>query len=92
MSSISNTETVLLDWRDNDGTLAAATHGEGLYSATAASPLPVELCSFSGILQNGKVKFLLKTETGVDNYGSEILRSVYPTLGGLRLMFTLNPI
>jgi len=43
VSSIGNTEIVLLDWRDNDGTLAAATHGKGLYSATAASPLTVKL-------------------------------------------------
>jgi len=53
LSFISNTVTAMLDWRDNDGTLAVATRGKGVYSATAASPLPVELCSFSGILQNG---------------------------------------
>jgi len=92
VSSIGNTATVMLNWRDNDRTLAVATHGKGVYSATAASPLPVELSSFSGILQNPKVNLLWKPETGVDNYGSEILRAVYPTLGGPRPIFTPNPI
>ena len=53
VSSIGNTEIVLLDWRDNDGTLAAATHGKGLYYAPVTYPLPVELCPLSGILKNG---------------------------------------
>ena len=76
VSSIGNAVTVMLDWRDNDGTLAAATHGKGVYTAPVTSPLPVELSSFSGIFQNGKVKLLWKTETEVNNYGFEILRFV----------------
>jgi hypothetical protein len=68
------------------------TSGKGVYSAAAAFPLPVELNSFSGILHNGKAKSLLKTETVLNNYGSEILRAVFPTVGGLRPIFTLNPI
>ncbi|MCH8035283.1 MAG: T9SS type A sorting domain-containing protein [Bacteroidetes bacterium] len=74
VSSVGNTVTVMLDWRDNDGTLAAATHGKGVYTTLITSPLPVELSSFSGIFQNGKVKLLWKTETEVNNYGFEILR------------------
>ena len=31
VSSIGNTVTVMLDWRDNDGTLAAATHGKKVF-------------------------------------------------------------
>ncbi len=75
MSSIGNAVTVMLDWRDNDGTLAAATHGKGVYTSLITSPLPVELTSFSGIFQNGKVKLLWKTETELNNYGFEIERT-----------------
>jgi len=38
------------------------------------SPLPVELSSFSGIFQNGKVILLWRTETEVNNYGFEVER------------------
>ena len=44
--------------------------------------MPVELSSFSGIFQNGKVKLLWRTETEVNNYGFEIFRTVYPAVGG----------
>jgi hypothetical protein len=62
----------MLDWRNSDGTLAAATHGKGVYTTLITSPLPVELSSFSGIFQNGKVKLLWRTETEVNNYGFEV--------------------
>ena len=75
VSSIGNAVTVMLDWRDNDGTLAAATHGKGVYTTLITAPLPVELTSFTGIYQNGKVKLLWKTETEVNNYGFEIERA-----------------
>jgi hypothetical protein len=75
VGSIGNAVTVMLDWRDNDGTLAAATHGKGVYTAPVTSPLPVELSSFSGIFQNGKVNLLWKTEIEVNNYGFEIERT-----------------
>jgi len=75
VSTIGNAVTVMLDWRDNDGTLAAATHGKGVYTTLITSPLPVELTSFSGVFQNGKVKLLWKTETEVNNYGFEIERA-----------------
>jgi len=59
VSSIGNEVTVMLDWRDNDGTLAAATHGKGVYtSSLITSPLPVELSAFSGVYQDEKVKLL----------------------------------
>ena len=74
VGSIGNAVTVMLDWRDNDGTLAAATHGKGVYTTQITSPLPVELSAFSGIYQDGSVKLLWRTETEVNNYGFEILR------------------
>jgi hypothetical protein len=43
------------DWRDNGGILATATYGRGVYTTHVTSPLPVELNSFSGLFQNGKV-------------------------------------
>jgi hypothetical protein len=73
VSSIGNAVTVMLDWRDNDGTLAAATHGKGVYTTVITSPLPVELSVFGGIYQDGSVKLLWRTETEVNNYGFEIL-------------------
>ncbi|MGB5896029.1 MAG: hypothetical protein WBG58_17775 [Ignavibacteriaceae bacterium] len=48
----------MLDWRDNDGTLAAATHGRGVNTVLVTSPLPIELSLFSDIFQNCKVKLL----------------------------------
>jgi len=78
VSSIGNTVTVMLDWRNSDGTLAAATHGKGVYTSLITSPLPVELSSFSGIFQNGKVKLLWRTETEVNNYGFEVERKNPP--------------
>jgi hypothetical protein len=81
LSSIGNALTVMLDWKDNDGTLAAATHGRGVYTALVTSPLPIELSLFSGIFQNCKVKLLWKTEPGIINCCFEILRAVYPPVG-----------
>jgi hypothetical protein len=78
VSSIGNAVTVMLDWRDNDGTLAAATHGKGVYTTSITSPLPVELSSFSVIFQNREVKLLWETETEVNNYGFEIERTASP--------------
>jgi len=78
VSSIGNAVAVMLDWRDNDGTLAAATHGKGVYTAPVTSPLPVELSLFSGIFQNGKVKLLWRTETEVNNYGFDVERKNPP--------------
>jgi hypothetical protein len=77
VSSIGNAVTVMLDWRNNDGTLGAATHGKGVYTTLITSPLPVELNSFTGIFQNGKVKLLWKTETELNNYGFEIERTTF---------------
>jgi len=49
VSSVGNTVTVMLDWIENDRALAAGSHSKGVYSATAASPLPFELSLFSNI-------------------------------------------
>ena len=49
VSSVGNTVTVMLELGDNDGTLAAATHGKGVYAPPITSPLPAELSLFSNI-------------------------------------------
>jgi len=53
------------------------------------SPLPVELSSFSGIFQNGKVILLWRTETEVNNYGFEVERKNPPLPTG---QAGLNPL
>jgi hypothetical protein len=66
----------MLDWRDNDGTLAVATHGRGIFTTQIAEPLPVELSSFTAkVLREGGVKLDWRTETEVSNYGFEIERT-----------------
>lgn len=74
VSSIGNAVTVMLDWRDNDGTLAAATHGKGVYTAPVTSPLPVELTSFSATLKDKEVLLNWSTATEVNNYGFDVER------------------
>jgi len=78
VSSIGNAVTVMLDWRDNDGTLAAATHGKGVYTAPVTSPLPVELTSFSAILRDKEVLLNWSTATEVNNYGFDVERKNPP--------------
>lgn len=56
------------------GTLAVATHGRGVFSASISSPLPVELISFTGVYENSKVQLFWKTATELNNYGFEIER------------------
>lgn len=40
-SSVGNVVTEMLDWRPSDGTLAAATHGRGVFTTTISAPLEV---------------------------------------------------
>jgi hypothetical protein len=40
-TSIGNVVTEMLDWRPSDGTLAAATHGRGVFTTTISTPLDV---------------------------------------------------
>ncbi len=44
--------------------------------------LPVELTSFSASVKNSEVTLNWETATEVSNYGFEILRRVYPAVGG----------
>ena len=46
VSEIGNVVCTILDWRNNDGTLAVATHGRGIFTTLITAPLPVELIIF----------------------------------------------
>jgi hypothetical protein len=75
ISDIGNVVCVMLDWRDNDGTLAVATHGRGIFTTSITTAFPVELSSFTAkVLKNGGVQLDWRTETEADNYGFEIHR------------------
>jgi hypothetical protein len=77
VSDIGNAVCVMLDWRDNDGTLAAATHGRGIFTTPILTALPVELSSFTAqVLRNGGVQLDWTTETEIDNYGFELERRI----------------
>ena len=76
VSDIGNVVCVMLDWRDNDGTLAVVTHGRGIFTTQITTPLPVELSSFTAkVLRNGGVQLDWTTETEVDNYGFNVERT-----------------
>ena len=77
VSDIGNVVCVMLDWRDNDGTLAVATHGRGIFTTPITTALPVELSLFTAnVLRGGGVKLGWRTETEINNYGFEVERKV----------------
>ena len=74
VSEIGNVVCTMLDWRDNDRTLAVATHGRGIFTTLVEIPLPVELSSFTATTIGTNVKLSWNTATEVNNYGFEIER------------------
>ncbi len=74
VTEIGNVVSVMIDWRNNDGTLAAATHGKGVFTTQITTPMPVELISFQGNYTNGAVQLNWETATELNNYGFEIER------------------
>jgi hypothetical protein len=57
----------------------------GTYSGNGTlceGQLPVELSSFTASVEKKSVHLAWRTETEVDNYGFEILRRIYPAVGG----------
>ncbi len=89
-STIGNVICASLDWRSDLGTIAktspneinavgavtlgVGTHGRGAFQGTLETPLPVELVTFAGIYDEGKVELQWKTETEVNNFGFDIER------------------
>lgn len=72
---IGNVVTDMIDARESDGTVIAGTHGNGVFSATIADPLPVEIASFSASTRGTTALISWSTTTEVNNYGFEIQRS-----------------
>jgi len=77
VSDIGNVVCVMLDWRDNDGSLTVATHGRGIFTTPILTALPVELSLFTAkILRGGGVRLDWRTETEINNFGFEVERRV----------------
>ena len=64
-NEIGNVVCTMLDWRNNDGTLAVATHGMGVFTTQITAPLPVELSSFTASAKNGSIQLDWRTETEI---------------------------
>lgn len=64
--------------------LRVATHGNGVYEADIDLIVPVELISFTGMVENNKVKLNWTTATETNNQGFEVERraSLNPSKGG----------
>jgi hypothetical protein len=76
VNEIGNVVCTMLDWRNNDGTLAVATHGRGIFTTSITTPLPVELSLFTAkVLKSGGVQLSWQTKTEVSNYGFEVERA-----------------
>lgn len=75
-NSIGNAVVVGLDFRANDGTLIAATHGRGVFETQITTVLPVELISFGAVNNGNNVTLSWATLTEVNNYGFNIERKI----------------
>ena len=64
-----------------------SSQANGPYYSAPASPLPVELTSFSALTQNNSVNLTWETATEVNNYGFEIERTVVGTTHELSLQW-----
>jgi hypothetical protein len=74
-TTIGNVVTEMLDWRPSDGTLAAATHGRGVFTTTVAAPLPVQIASFYALAERaGGVRVEWTTLSETNNYGFTLER------------------
>lgn len=69
-TDLANVRVDMLQYRSSDRTLAAATHGRGLFTATVPNnPLPVSLLTFTGKLQGENVKLDWSTSS---EYNSKV--------------------
>jgi len=75
------TRTALIDpnnWMGSNSRIGI----QDLTSSIGNRALPVELTYFAGTINGSQVELRWRTETEVNNYGFDILRRVYPTVGG----------
>ncbi|KAF0140537.1 MAG: hypothetical protein FD122_2337 [Stygiobacter sp.] len=75
VTSIGNVVVPALDFRSSDNTLAAGTHGRGVFTSLITAALPVELISFTGMQIEGEIQLTWQTATEVNNYGFNVERS-----------------
>lgn len=75
-NNFANTRVDMLEYRLSDGTLAAVTHGRGLFTTIIpAAAVPVTLMDFTGTLRNHHVELRWQTATEQQNKGFDIERS-----------------
>jgi len=74
VGSIGNVVTTMLDFRQSDNLLIAATHGRGAWSSNTGFPLPVELTSFNYEVFGNNVTLKWITSEERNNQGFEIER------------------
>jgi photosystem II stability/assembly factor-like uncharacterized protein len=68
---------IFYDTEGGPDKLIAGTYGRGLWETEILSPLPVELISFVGNVESGKILLQWQTATETENYGFEIQRSTF---------------
>jgi hypothetical protein len=87
-NSIGNQVVVMTDYRASDNLLVVGTHGRGMFQTVIPAQIPVELVSFSGVLENGSVKLIWKTATETNNSGFQIEKlgkdNVWQNIGFVR--------
>lgn len=90
VSGLANVRTDMIKYRHDDGTtrsaaasatLAIATHGRGLFTASLSNPLPVELTHFNAIADKNEIVLKWATAFEENNQGFEIQRSLSPANG-----------
>jgi len=75
-NSFANTRVDMLEYRASDGTLAAVTHGRGLFTTIIpAAAIPVTLIDFRGQLKGNNVNLSWETATEQGNRGFDVERS-----------------
>lgn len=74
-SGLPNVRVDMLVLRNSDKTVAAATHGRGLFTALLQSTLPVHYTDFSGALVNHSCNLKWSTSDENSNKGFEVERS-----------------
>lgn len=75
-NNFANTRVDMLEYRLSDGTVAAATHGRGLFTTIIpAAAVPVTLTDFTGTLRDHHVELRWQTATEQGSKGFDIERS-----------------
>lgn len=75
-NTIGNAVTEALDARPEDYTVAAATHGRGIFLGSTSAALPVELSGFGATLDGGTARLTWQTASETNNAGFHVERAV----------------